>query len=98
MRIAEVIGKVTLSRCHPSLRAARWVIGVPLSHAGLEGDPVGRGEPFVIYDEFGPSPGSKIVVSEGAEATNPFYPDTKPIDAYCAALLDEISLEPLEQK
>lgn len=98
MRIAEVIGKVTLSRCHPSLIGARWVLGVPLTHAGLLGETKGRGEPFIIYDVLSASAGAKIVVSEGAEAANPFYPDVKPIDAYNAVLLDQISIDPLPKK
>ena len=35
MRIAEVIGNVTLSRVHPSMIGARWVIGVPLQSDGI---------------------------------------------------------------
>ena len=36
MRIAEVIGTVTLSRVHPSLTGARWIIGVPFSLKALQ--------------------------------------------------------------
>ena len=90
MRIAEVIGRVTLSRCHPSLRGATWKIVVPLNRKGLAGDAAGRGEPFVIYDELGAGMGSMVGVSEGAEAAAPFAPNVKPIDGYAAALLDEI--------
>ena len=43
MRIAEVIGTVTLSRVHPTLIGARWVIGVPFSLKALkEGAPDGE--------------------------------------------------------
>lgn len=92
MRVAEIIGKVTLSRCHPSLRGARWVIGVPLDRDGFENPKQGRGEPFVIYDEMGGGEGSLIAVSEGAEAAAPFHPQEKPIDAYCAAILDTLDI------
>ena len=34
-----------------------------------------------------------IAVSEGAEASAPFYPDQKPIDAYDVAILDELDVE-----
>ncbi len=94
MRIAEVIGRITLSQCHASLRGATWLLGVPLTAEGLTGDATGRGEPFVIYDELGASPGSMIAVSEGAEAAAPFYPDSKPIDGYNAAILDTVHIEP----
>lgn len=94
MRITEVIGNVTLSRCHPSLQGATWRVVVPLDQDGLRGDTSGRGEPFVVFDELGSGDGSLVAVSEGAEAAAPFYPEQKPIDAYCAALLDHIELEP----
>ena len=35
MRIAEVIGTVTLSRCHPLISGYRWIIGVPFSLKAL---------------------------------------------------------------
>ena len=35
-----------------------------------------------------------FVVWVGAEAAQPFRPDVKPIDAYTAAILDTIHLEP----
>jgi ethanolamine utilization protein EutN len=93
MRIAEVIGSITLSRWEPTLTGASWKIVVPLDAAGLRGDAKGRGEPFIIYDELGSGNGSLIAVSEGAEAAAPFYPNTKAIDGYNAAILDSIELE-----
>jgi ethanolamine utilization protein EutN len=87
MRIAEVIGTVTLSRCHPSLAGFRWVIGVPFSLSGLRtGKP--DCEDLVIYDDLGAGAGSRIGFSEGGEAAQPFQPEKKPIDAYCACILD----------
>jgi ethanolamine utilization protein EutN len=96
MRIGEVIGNVTLSRCHPSLGGATWRIVVPFDQSGLRDQSTGRGEPFVMYDELGSGDGSVVAISEGAEAAAPFHPDQKPIDAYCAALLDAIDLEPVK--
>ena len=93
MRIAEVIGRVTLSKTHPSLVGATWVLAVPLAHTALKGDAAGRGEPLVVFDELGAGGGSLIGLTEGAEASNPFYPDAKPIDAYNAAILDAIEVE-----
>lgn len=93
MRIAEVIGNVTLSRWDPSLQGASWKIVVPLDTDGLQGNVKGRGEPFIIYDELGSGNGSLVAVSEGAEAAAPFHPDTKAIDGYNAAILDSVDLE-----
>jgi ethanolamine utilization protein EutN len=90
MRIAEVIGTVTLSRVHPSLTGARWVIGVPFSLRALREDAGPDGEDVVIYDNLGAGTGSRIGFSEGGEAAAPFHPHKKPVDAYCACLLDTI--------
>lgn len=98
MRIAEVIGTVTLSRWHPSLSGATWKLVVPLSRAGLTGDVAGRGEPFAIYDELGAGLGSLVAVSESAEASAPFHPDEKPIDGYDAAILDHVDVRKREKE
>lgn len=92
MRIAEVIGTVTLSRVHPVLTGARWLIGVPCSLASLKGDAVGDGDDLVIYDLLGAGLGSRIGVSEGGEAAAAFYPKKVPVDAYCACILDAIQV------
>ena len=89
MRIAEVIGTVTLSRAHPTLTGARWLVGVPFSLQALREDSP-DGEDLVIYDELGAGRGARIGFSEGAEAAAPFYPQRKPIDAYCACVLDNV--------
>jgi ethanolamine utilization protein EutN len=89
MRIAEVIGTVTLSRVHPSLVNARWVIGVPFSLQGLQQD-APDGEDVVIFDNLGAGNGSRIGFSEGGEAAVPFLPEKKPVDAYCGCILDRV--------
>jgi len=92
MRIVEVIGTVTLSRAHPSLTGARWLVGVPFSLDGLRNNKA-DGEDLVIYDELGAGPGSRIGMTEGGEAAAPFHPAKVPADAYCACLLDHIELK-----
>jgi ethanolamine utilization protein EutN len=89
MRIAEVIGTVTLSRVHPSLTGFRWVIGVPFSLDALKEDRP-DGEDVVIFDNLGAGIGDKIGFSEGGEAAAPFHPEKKPVDAYCACILDQV--------
>jgi microcompartment protein CcmK/EutM len=90
MRIAEVIGTVTLSRTYPSLAGSRWVIGVPFSLNALRTDSPPDGEDVVIFDNLGAGIGNQIGFSEGAEAAAPFHPQKKPVDAYCACILDQI--------
>jgi microcompartment protein CcmK/EutM len=93
MRIAEVIGTVTLSRCHPTITGYRWIIGVPFSLTALKANAAPDGEDFVILDELAAGFGQKIGVSEGVEAMMPFHPNRKPIDAYNACILDTISVK-----
>jgi|SRR6516164_3811610 ethanolamine utilization protein EutN len=91
MRIAEVIGTVTLSRCHPALAGFRWVIGVPFSLTALRaGKP--DSEELVIFDNLGAGHGSRIGFSEGGDAAVPFLPEKKPVDAYCACILDHLAI------
>ena len=92
MRIMECIGKVTLSKRNPALEGATWKLAVPLMHDGLLGKESGRTEPIVIFDELGAGHGSLMAVSESAEAAAAFHPNTKPIDAYNAAILDNVNL------
>lgn len=90
MRIAEVIGRVTLSRSHPALRNARFVIALPMPRAALTDGSPARGEDVVAFDNLGAGPGALIGLSEGREAANPFGKEKTPIDAYCACLLDRV--------
>jgi len=92
MRIGTVIGTVTLSRSHPNLRAASYRLAVPLSLTNLLGNYNEIAEEFVVYDEMGAGIGSQIAISEGGEAAQPFRPELKPVDAYNAAILDNIEL------
>ena len=93
MRVAEVIGNLTLSACHPTLDGATWLIAVPLSAEGIAGQRGGRGEPVVLYDECRAGHGAVIAVAEGPESSNPFLPEKKPLDAYNAAILDSIDIQ-----
>jgi microcompartment protein CcmK/EutM len=93
MRIARAIGTVTLSRSHPSLHAASFRLVLPLALAELVEAREPAGDLLVAYDELGASAGSRVAMSEGREAAQPFGTDHKPVDAYIAAILDRIDLE-----
>lgn len=92
MRIAEVIGNVTLSRCHPNLAGSRWRLVVPQTQDNLRGDASKQAEPIVAYDMMSSGVGSLIAIAESGEAASPFYPDKKPVSATIVALLDNIEL------
>jgi microcompartment protein CcmK/EutM len=92
MRVCEVIGSVTLSRSHATFNRARLLLVAPLSLAELRGETAARSEELVVWDQLGAGVGSRIGVSEGREAAMPFHPERKPVDAYCACILDHIQL------
>jgi ethanolamine utilization protein EutN len=98
MRIARIIGTVTLNRCHPTFVGARLRLAQPLNLPDLAG-PTAAGaeaaEELVVWDVLGAGLGSLIALSEGPEAAQPFRPLVKPLDAYNAAILDHVEIEPL---
>jgi microcompartment protein CcmK/EutM len=97
MRIAEVIGTVTLSRAHSTVTGLRWIIGVPFSLRALQEKQAPDGEDVVIVDQLGAGCGQKIGFSEGGEAAAPFVPEKKPVDAYCACILDAVEVNHVSQ-
>ena len=51
-----------------------------------------------MYDELGTGLGSYIALSEGGEAAQPFRPELKPVDAYNAAIIDQIDIPDSEKQ
>lgn len=98
MRIAKVVGSVTLVNCHPTFQGASLKLAVPLSLANLTGEEKPQADMLVVWDDLGAGIDSQIALSEGGEAAQPFRPEAKPVDAYNAALLDEINIEPLQKR
>ena len=99
MRIAKIIGKVVLSRSHPTFDGANLRLAYPLSLDNIDGTSDAEAETIVVWDELGTGDGSLIGLAEGPEAAQPFRPEMKPVDAYAAAILDSIDLhQPSIQK
>ncbi len=96
MKVGEVIGTVTLSRSHASLAGAVYRLVVPLTLEELASGTVPTAEALVVYDDLGAGVGSRIAISEGGEAAQPFYPHDKPVDAYNAAILDTVNVTTLD--
>jgi microcompartment protein CcmK/EutM len=89
MRLAKIIGTVTLVEPHPTMRGAVLRLVVPLAAADLAaGD--GPAEPLVAWDDLGAGDDQLVALSEGGEAAQPFLPNDKPVDAYVAALIDHL--------
>ncbi|MFV2067422.1 MAG: EutN/CcmL family microcompartment protein [Pirellulales bacterium] len=97
MRVAQVIGTVTLSRLHPSLKGGRFALAVPLSLDNLLGRAEAGAEELVVYDLLGAAEGCRIAISEGGEAAQPFGDEMKPVDAYNAAILDSVDVDEEER-
>jgi len=98
MRIAQVIGRVTLSLQDPSFTGGRWLMVNPLDagqfHGACQHAQALSAQPSLIaYDNMGASDGDIVGIVEGAEATAPFdFPI--PIDAITVAIFDSLSYQP----
>lgn len=96
MRIARVIGNLTLGRRLDGFPAGSLLLVDALDGAALDGLAASavRQQPMpeslVVFDELGAGIGQLIGVSEGREASMPFWPRSVPLDAYNAAILDEV--------
>lgn len=91
MQLYKVIGNVTLSRAHPSFRGSSLKATLPYGDE-LLGRKATDLDLTIVWDDLGAAEGSIIAVSDGAEAAQAFKPAQKPVDAYNAAILDEINL------
>jgi ethanolamine utilization protein EutN len=94
MRIADVVGTVTLNNVHPTMVGASFKLVTPLSWNDLAGRDCEPLEEIVVVDELGAGVGCRIALSEGREAAMPFHPEVKPVDAYNAAILDALEFDP----
>ncbi len=54
----------------------------------------GGGKSLVAIDSLGAAEGQIVAFTEGREASNPFWPDGVPVDAYCSLIVDSINVEP----
>jgi ethanolamine utilization protein EutN len=98
MRVAQVIGRVTLSVQDPSFKGGRWLMCNPLeaedfNSACENAPPLSKQFSLVAYDGIGAGEGDIVGIVEGAEATAPFDHDI-PIDAITVAIFDSLSYQP----
>lgn len=93
MRIAKVVGKITLSSCHETFVGATLRLVAPCSLAEVSSKEPPKAEELVVWDELGAADGAFIAYSDGGEAAQPFRPNEKPVDAYLAAILDDVQLD-----
>ena len=101
MRLGTVIGRVTLNKTVPALLGARWLIISPFTREhfqrGREALPgLSKDPSLVVYDDLGGGVGQTVGFVEGREAAAPFDEPT-PVDAFNAALVDEIFYNPFSR-
>ena len=75
------------------MNGATLKLAVPMTAKELKADTTSpAADTLVVYDQFGAGIGDKIMLSEGAEAAQPFYPELIPLDAYNAGIIDDLSI------
>jgi ethanolamine utilization protein EutN len=93
MRVGKVIGRISLNQTYETLVGGRFLIVAVQDRFALAGEARKTSETLVCYDHLGAREGDIIAFSESREACMPFYPEKRvPIDAYNAAILDEIEV------
>jgi len=95
MRIARVIGKVTLNRKMSELVPGSFLLVRPSNRGTLAGKNGGNEETLVMYDSLAAREDDRVGLVEGREATAPFYPQKVPYDAYNACILDDLDFDPV---
>ena len=95
MRLGIVRGHVTLNLPVQAFRGKTLVVLEPVTMENLSaGNGLGGGKALVAIDELGAAEGQMVAFTEGREASNPFWPDAVPVDAYCSLIVDSISIQP----
>ncbi len=95
MKLAVVIGRLTLSKKDPSFKGDRWLLASPVSkdNYGALQPKVSANPNLVVYDSLGSRMGDVIGYVEGAEAAVAFDTPT-PVDAYSVAIVDRVNYFP----
>lgn len=100
MRLGRVMGKVTLNRRLAELPTGALLLVEALDNGALAKPDgfVPRARPLdqsiVVLDELGAGRGDLIAVSEGREASMPWWPSHAPVDAYNVAIIDQVNVNP----
>jgi microcompartment protein CcmK/EutM len=95
MKLGIVRGRVVLSACVASLRGTRLLVVEPITESNLAAaNGKGGGKPLIVADHLAPLDGQRIAFVEGREAANPYWPETAPVDAYCALIIEGSDYRP----
>ena len=95
MKLGIIRGSVVLSICVPSLRGTRLVVVEPVTASNLEAaNGLGGGKALIAADQLGPACGQMVGFVEGRTAANPYWPESVPVDAYCALIVENFDFQP----
>lgn len=93
MRLGIVRGHVTLNQAIEAFRGKTLVVLEPVTMENLRArNGLGGGKSLVAVDALGTGEGQMVAFTEGREASNPFWPDAVPIDAYCSLIVDAVNI------
>jgi microcompartment protein CcmK/EutM len=93
MRLGIVRGQVVLNPAVKSYAGRRFVVVEPVTMENLRmRNGRGGGKALIALDDLGAAVGQMVGFTEGREAANPFWPETVPVDAYCALIVDSVAV------
>lgn len=95
MKIARVLGKLTLNVKLAEVRPASYLLVQPLGRSALAGGAQKVEDFLVMYDDLGAGAGDLVGLVEGREAAMPWHPAKAPYDAYCACILETLNFQPV---
>lgn len=93
MKIHRVVGKITLSKVHPTLLGKSLVLARPAKLSDLLTRHTPDAEELIVVNDVNAGEGDWIGVADGAEAAAPFYPSKRPVDAYVAMIFDNFIID-----
>jgi ethanolamine utilization protein EutN len=93
MRFGIVRGHLTLNPAVESYRGKTLLVVEPITMENLRAkNGKGGGKALIAVDELGAGEGQIVAFTEGREASNPFWPTSVPVDAYCSLIVDSIDM------
>lgn len=95
MRLAKVIGKVTLNLKTPEILPGNYLLVRTCNRGTLAGRNAGNDETLVLFDDLSAREGDLVGLVEGAEATCPWRPRKVPYDACNACIIERVNFQPV---
>ncbi|MFZ2024249.1 MAG: EutN/CcmL family microcompartment protein [Terracidiphilus sp.] len=95
MRLGIVRGHITLTPAVESFKSRTLAILEPVTMENLRAkNGLGGSKALIAIDELGAAKGQMVAFTEGREASNPFWPNPVPVDAYLSLIVDSYDVKP----